>query len=133
MCWDNLGVILIDFLGQGWTINSERHVASLRKLKEAIRRKRPELDVRDIKLHHDNARPHTSFVTAVVIARMGRSVVHQSPYSPDLAPSDFHLFPSMKESLRGRRFDDLEEVKSAIKEWVMQRDEEFSKVDFLLG
>ena len=63
---------------------------------------------------------------------MAWSVVPQSPYSPDLALSDFHLFPSMKESLRGRRFDDLEEVKSAIKEWVMQRDEEFSKVDFLL-
>lgn len=128
--WNNQGVILIDFLEQGCTINSERYVATLRKLKEAIRRKRPELDVRDIKLHHDNARPHTSFVTTAAIAHMGWSVVPHPPYSPDLAPSDFHLFPSMKESLRGKSFDNLDEVKNAIKEWVRQRDEEFFQSGF---
>ena len=79
---DNLGVILIDFLEEGCTINSDRYIAILRKLKEAIRRKRPELNVHDIKLHHDNARPHTFFVTIAAIARMGWSVVPHPPYSP---------------------------------------------------
>jgi hypothetical protein len=32
------------------------------------------------------------------------------PYSPDLAPCDFFLFPKMKLQLKGRRFDTLEEI-----------------------
>jgi hypothetical protein len=37
-------------------------------------------------------------------------------YSPDLAPSDFHLFPKLKEFLGGRRLKNDEEVKDAVKE-----------------
>jgi histone-lysine N-methyltransferase SETMAR len=37
-------------------------------------------------------------------------------YSPDLAPSDFHLFPKLKEFLSGRRFKSDEDVKDAVKE-----------------
>jgi hypothetical protein len=32
------------------------------------------------------------------------------PYSPDLAPCDFFLFPKMKLKLKGRRFDTIEEI-----------------------
>nr|CAH7748061.1 unnamed protein product [Callosobruchus chinensis] len=32
------------------------------------------------------------------------------PYSPDLAPSDFHLFPQLKSYLKGNRYDGVEEV-----------------------
>jgi hypothetical protein len=39
-------------------------------------------------------------------------------YSPDLAPSDFHLFPKFKEFLGGRCFKSGEEVKDAIKQWL---------------
>jgi histone-lysine N-methyltransferase SETMAR len=39
-------------------------------------------------------------------------------YSPDLAPSDFHLFPKLKEFLGGRRFKSYEKVKDAAKEWL---------------
>jgi hypothetical protein len=37
-------------------------------------------------------------------------------YSPDLAPSDFHLFPKLKQFLGGRRFKSDEEVKDVVKE-----------------
>jgi hypothetical protein len=37
---------------------------------------------------------------------------------PDLAPSDFHLFPKLKEFLGGRCFTSSEEVKDAIKQWL---------------
>ena len=33
------------------------------------------------------------------------------PYSPDLAPSDFYLFPNFKRWLQGQRFSSNEEVK----------------------
>ncbi|PNF25045.1 hypothetical protein B7P43_G06995, partial [Cryptotermes secundus] len=38
-------------------------------------------------------------------------IVPHPPYSPDLAPSDFFLFPRMKRSLKGKRFRDVDEVK----------------------
>jgi len=38
------------------------------------------------------------------------SVVPQPPYSPDLAPADFFLFPQLKSSLKGRRFQPIEEI-----------------------
>jgi hypothetical protein len=44
--------------------------------------------------------------------------VGHPPYSPDLAPSDFHLFPKLKEFLGGRCFTSSEEVKDAIKKWL---------------
>ena len=38
------------------------------------------------------------------------AVVPQPPYSPDLAPADFFLFPKLKFSLKGRRFQSVEEI-----------------------
>ncbi|CAK9828015.1 Histone-lysine N-methyltransferase SETMAR [Anthophora retusa] len=38
--------------------------------------------------------------------------IRQPPYSPDLAPCDFWLFPKLKNSLKGRRFQDVEEIKT---------------------
>ena len=35
------------------------------------------------------------------------------PYSPDLAPSDFFLFPKLKEHLKGVRFSGTNEAKQA--------------------
>jgi transposase len=32
------------------------------------------------------------------------------PYSPDLAPNDFWLFPKIKSALKGQRFQDIEDI-----------------------
>ena len=39
-----------------------------------------------------------------------KTVFPQPPYSPDLAPADFFLFPQLKSSLKGRRFQTIEET-----------------------
>ena len=39
-------------------------------------------------------------------------------YSPDLAPSDFFLFPNLKKDIRGLHFRSDEEVVTAVEEWV---------------
>lgn len=49
-------------------------------------------------LKHDNAKLHTSLKTREHIAK--RSWTHP-PYSPDLAPSNIHIFGLMKDILRG--------------------------------
>ncbi|GFY15653.1 histone-lysine N-methyltransferase SETMAR [Trichonephila clavipes] len=49
--------------------------------------------------------------------------LHHPPYSPDLAPSDFHLFPALKKNLAKRRFVSNTEVKQAVKRFRMQSPE----------
>ena len=45
---------------------------------------------------------------------MGIKTVPQPPYSPDLAPCGFCLFPKLKENLRGCRYETIEEMKEAV-------------------
>ena len=40
------------------------------------------------------------------------TVLEHSAYSPDLAPNDFFLFPKIKEILKGRHFDDNDDIRS---------------------
>jgi len=40
------------------------------------------------------------------------AVIPRPPYSPDLAPCDFFLFPKMKLKLKGSRFDTIEEIQA---------------------
>jgi len=47
------------------------------------------------------------------------------PYSPDLAPSDYHLFSSMDHALAERHFDSYEDVRKWLDEWFVSKDEEF--------
>lgn len=121
--WDSRGVILIDFLPKGETVNANRYQDTLKKLATAVRRKRPGLQ--NITLHHDNARPHIAHATTAAIAAKGWTVLPHPPYSPDLAPSDFHLFGPLKDNLKGQKFDDDEAVKVAVRAWVRQCSPEF--------
>jgi len=62
-------------------------------------------------LHHDNAPDHSSHLIHQFLVKHGIVQLRQPPYSPDLAPCDFWLFPKLKNPLKGRRFDDVEEIK----------------------
>jgi histone-lysine N-methyltransferase SETMAR len=76
-------------------------------------------------LLHDNARPHISLRTREAIATVGWTVLPHPPYSPGLAPSDFHLFGPLKDALRGRRFADDDELKYGVHEDLRRFSKEF--------
>jgi histone-lysine N-methyltransferase SETMAR len=116
--WDASGILLVDFLPHGQTITAARYIVTLKKLKRVIRRKRPSLVNDGILLLHDNARPHSAMRTAEAIRKLGWSVLPHPPYSPDLAPSDYHLFGKLKESLRGKQYASVGDVQSALRTWV---------------
>src|SRR5258705_3520459 len=84
--WDTEGIILIDWLPSGATINGPRHVLTLRRLRRAIQQKRPGKWTSGVLLQHDNARPHTSAYTMSNIASLGFQSIPHPPYSPDVAP-----------------------------------------------
>ena len=80
-----------------------------------IEEKRPELATRKgVIFHQDNARPHTSLVTRKKLLELGWEVMPHPPYSPDLAPSDYHLFRSLQNHLNGKKFDSNEAVKNEL-------------------
>lgn len=71
-----------------------------------------------IRLHHDNVRPHVSRQTTALLDKFGWKLLAHAPYSPDLAPSDFHLFLKLKQHLGGQRFNTDEEVKEAVSKFI---------------
>ena len=78
----------------------------------------------------DKSRPHTSAATRDAIQHLKFSVLLHPPYSPDLAPSNFHLFPNLKEHLKGQCFSCDEEVKSAVRKWFQKQNTNFFKGEF---
>jgi hypothetical protein len=52
-------------------------------------------------------------------------VLSHPPYSPNLAPSDFHFFPHLNGDLKGTHFTSDDEVKQAVTSWIKQRPPEF--------
>ena len=109
--FDYCGVVHYEFLPTGQTVNKEYYLSVMRRLREAIRKKRPELWANNSWiLHHDNAPSHTALVLREFFAKNSTHVAPQPPYSPDLAPCDFWLFPKLKRPLRGNRFESIEEI-----------------------
>ncbi|GBM26742.1 hypothetical protein AVEN_175895-1 [Araneus ventricosus] len=82
-----------------------------RRLRDSIRRKRPEKwAINDWLLLHDNAPPHHALIVKKYLARHSVTTMEHPPYSPDLAPADFYLFLRLKMKLKGHRFVDSDEV-----------------------
>ena len=83
------------------------------RLKPEIRSKRRGQLSKSTVLLHDNARPHTAAHTVETLQKQKFELLAQLPYSPDLAPSDYHLFGPLKAALRGRRFTSDQELNEA--------------------
>lgn len=84
---------------------------SVRQLNGVIhRQKRPQLLEGKPIILHDNARAHTAAHVRRILDDYGWEVLPHPPYSPDLSPPDYNLFPLMKNKLRGIRFDSVDDV-----------------------
>ena len=97
---------------QHWTkslqpVDQVYYLEVLKRLREKVRLKWPELFANNSWiLHHDNAPAHTALSVREFLA------TKQHPaYSPDLGPIDFFLFPKIKEILKGRHFDDIDDIR----------------------
>ena len=106
--FDYRGVVHQEFLPQRRTVNKEYYLETMRRWREATRKKRPELSKNNSWiLHHDNAPAHSSLLVRDFLAKTNTTVMPQPPYSSDLAPSDFFLFPKLKKPMKGHRFAEV--------------------------
>ena len=101
--WNWKGVLYYELLLENQTINSNKYCSQLDQLKVELDEKHPELVNRKcIIFHQDKARPHVSLMTRQKLLQLGWEVLIHLPYSSDIAPSDFHLFRSLQNSLNGK-------------------------------
>lgn len=110
--FDYRGVVHCEYLPDKQTANKEYYLEVLKRLRESIRKKRPELwkDNSWI-LHHDTTPPHEAIIIREFLAENSTKVIAQAPYSPDMSPFDFFLFAKLKLSLRRGRFQAMESMK----------------------
>ena len=94
--WDAQGVIMLYFLAKKSTITIAYYANLLNQLRTVIREKRRGKHSKGILLQQDNARVHTWKIAMDAVERNGYELIPHPAYSPDLAPSDYFLFPNLK-------------------------------------
>jgi histone-lysine N-methyltransferase SETMAR len=110
--FDANSIVQSEFVPNDETVNQAFYLKVLKRLLYAVRRKRPELwQSGELWLHHENAPAHKALSMQQFLTKNSMTQLLHPPYSPDLAPCDFLLFPLMKKVLKGIRFGDVEEVK----------------------
>jgi hypothetical protein len=91
-------------------VNKEYYLQVLKRLREVVRRKRPDLwKGNKWLLYHVNAPVHSSLLICDFLTKHQMTLVLQRPCSPDLA--DFFLFTKLKSLLKGRRLESVKEIK----------------------
>ncbi|CAK9820139.1 Histone-lysine N-methyltransferase SETMAR [Anthophora quadrimaculata] len=134
--WDCKGIIHHELLKSNLTITADRYVQQLQRVQKKLHVKRPALvNRKNVILLHDNARPHTARVTQKKILELGWSVLPHLPYSPDLAPTDYHLFCSLQNFLNGKTVNSEEQVRQAVENFFQYKSTTFYKkgIDKLPG
>ena len=109
--FDINGVVRHELLPPGQYVNGHFYVQVLQRLRDAVRKKRRDNRQGEWFLYNDNAPSHKSLVLQQFLAEKSIPVTTQPPYSPDLAQSDFWLFPTLKIGLNGTRFVTMEHIK----------------------
>ena len=112
--WNQDGILLIDYLPKGRTINAECYLSLLVQLKGKGCGK----FTKGVLFLHDNSPAHRALATQKKLAYLRFQFLDHPPYSPDLAPSGYHLFPGLKKQLKGRHLSSDVEVIAAAETWL---------------
>lgn len=126
--WSMAGIIHYDFLGSGETITAESYCHQLDICHEKMKQKHPALINRNRPLLlHDNARPHVAKLTIQKLQELNYETLPHPPYSPDISPTDYHLFLSLDNFLRNKKFKNKDEVQHTFASFIESRDPDFFK------
>ena len=106
------GVLYHELLPENETINCNKDCSQSDQVKAALSKKHPELVRRKhISFHQDNTRLCVYLMTRQKLLQLGWEVLILSPYLPENAPSDFHVFLSLPYTLNRYNFSSLEDWK----------------------
>jgi histone-lysine N-methyltransferase SETMAR len=110
--FDSQGVEHKEFVPEGKT---EFYKGVMDRLLKRIQRVRPSAFCsRDFFLLHDNAPAHKAASVCQFLIPKSITTLYYPPYSPDLSPPDYFLFPKLKMKLKGLHFADVAEIQEAV-------------------
>ena len=113
--FDSKGPILQIPVPKGSSVTGKFYRESvLTQLADFYQKYRPRTGARSIKLLHDNTLAHKSATVQEYLKESGLDVLDHPPYSPDLSPCDFWLFPKLKEMMAGHHFESRYGIGSAV-------------------
>jgi len=116
--YDSKGIVHHEFAPNGQSITGEYYLSVLKRLLARIGRVRPEYKEPDSwSFLHDNAPAHTCLIVKQFLAKKKVTVLSHPPYSPDLAPCDFWLFPKLKMTMKGHRFISVPEIQKKVQQF----------------
>jgi hypothetical protein len=95
-----------EFVTRNTTVNSVYYKGLLERLRNDVRRNRPEKWANGFILHHDNAPCHTSLLVRKFLSNKNITVC---PHPP----CDFWLFPKVKMTMKGKRFESIQDIEAA--------------------
>jgi [histone H3]-lysine36 N-dimethyltransferase SETMAR len=127
--WNVDGPLYWELIPDGRTINSDVYCTQLRRVYDILKERYSAVVNRGKGLLlQDNAKPHTWKKTTETLESLeGVELLPHPPYSPDLSPSDYHLFRSMSHYLGRKHLDNLDHVKSEIESFFASKSKEWYK------
>ena len=121
------GLIKSVTLETGATANANRYINTcLPQVFSAMCERRETRDLQGLIFHKDNAKPHWAWITNEFLLEDHVEQYQNAVYSPDLSPCHFFLFPKAKKQLRGIRFNDDNEMLTALEQAI----DSLTKEDF---
>jgi hypothetical protein len=118
MFWDRQGILLVEFLPQGTTINAAVYCETLNKLRRAIQNKRCSMLSPGVVFLHDNRHPHAAARTRQLLASFKWELVNH-------APTDFQLFLHLKRFLASKKFYSDDKLKERVEKWLTSQVADF--------
>ncbi|KAK6751603.1 hypothetical protein RB195_003177 [Necator americanus] len=125
------GIYRFKLLPDNTTITAEVYCAQLQRLADKIRKEQSKVD--NVRMLHDNARPHIAKKTSQKILELRWEVLPHPPYSPDLAPSDYHLFRSLQHHFEEKRYTDRDHLENNLRAFFASKSPEFYVVSSIAG
>ena len=110
------GSVAVDILPANTTVTGSYYAETvLPKVAQEISSQRPNSGTQNVLLLHDNASPHKTRAITRFLEENKIQVLPHPPYSPDLAPCDFWLFPLLKDRLAEKKFHRIQDLAKAVK------------------
>lgn len=126
--WPSKGILLVEFTEKGHSISAASCANSMRNLKEANKETSGKNRLQ-VLLLHDNSPVHTGHITKAAEHCDFEEINHPC-YSPDLAPSDYFLFPNLQRDLRGKLFPTMNSWSRQLIHIFRTKRKAFSKSEF---
>ena len=123
--WDKDGVLLTEYLPRRTTINGPYYASIIERLHSVIVEKGRGIVSHGVLLLHDKTPIYKWNIVQAAIRQAGFIELNHPAYSPDIAPSDYHLFSNLKKFLRGKNFSSDDEAVTTVENYLTDLNSEF--------